>query len=203
MRPSAKIRSAAVLAAAAAVVGLISLGSCGRSATAPDHATPQAFALAAIPPRPPMAFFEQACAGCHGPFGMFYGETFAATQDDAALRKTVREMVEGPGQSSLDGHSMDALVAFHRALRQRSGGPFIVVTGLSGRELRGEASPGAIIEARIDRDTVPADLDGFEWRIELPARWPYIQTLRIHARDRANGTVTEVDAAVSAFSHAN
>jgi hypothetical protein len=158
-------------------------------------------AFATLPSTPPLAFFEQACASCHGPFGTFYGEAFAATQNDAELTKVVREMVVGPGRSTLDPLSLEALVAFHRSLRDRPNRPFIVVTMATKERLRGEVSPGASVSIVLGGRTLPSVQDGFEWWAELPPGWERSSRMVIRAQGKDPAATSEIDLSSASFSH--
>lgn len=201
MRSPARICAAVWTSTTVAIPAAV-LSGCERGPAVERMPSGIAFSIAEPPARPPVAYFEHACSGCHGPFGMFYGETFAAGRDDAALQKIVREMVEGPAQSTLDDRSLDALVAFHRALQHRAGGPFVALTELNEQELRGEVSPGAIVRVYFDDVPVSASADGYEWRVAFPPAWPNVRSVRVQAEIAATAAVTEIDAAVTSFSHA-
>lgn len=161
--------------------------------------TSAALVLAAAPPVEPIAFFERACANCHGPYGTFYGEGFARDLDDAALQRVVREMVVGPSRASLDDASLGALVAFHRQLADARGGPFVVVTRSAGGEVAGEVSPGARVEVVADGRDFEAHVDEHVWSVRLdgaPER-----SLIIRARFSEGGATTELDVSEAAWSH--
>jgi hypothetical protein len=112
--------------------------------------------------RGPISYFNTACASCHGDYGSFYGERFAADLEDAELRRIVREMVEGPAQSRLDARDLTSLTAYHRSLADRS--PFLAWTGTDGGDLVGEVSPGSAVTVVFEGTSVTATVEGHTWR---------------------------------------
>ena len=179
------------------VAALIGCHTAARTKEAPR--TP--ITLAAMPPVAPISYFERSCANCHGSFGMFYGETFAAGLDDAALVRVVGQMVRGPAQSTLDPLSMEALTAFHRSLRDRPKRPFVAVTSTSGGKLRGEVSPGSSVVVLVGDQSVRANVDGFEWTAALPAEWEIARRIRIRAMGDTPDASSEIEASRQSFSH--
>jgi len=157
--------------------------------------------LAQMPPVAPMVYFEQRCANCHGPMGMFYGEAFAKALDDAALIKVVREMVEGPSQSSLDALSLEALVAFHRALRLQPASPFVAVTAAAEGTLRGEVSPDSTVSIVVDGVVMDCAVEGTTWSVTLPSGWERAERVLVVATGVSRGARTEIDLENASFSH--
>lgn len=134
---------------------------------------------AAMPPGfGPIGYFENHCARCHGPYGAFYGDEFAASLDGDHLRDVVQEMVFGAAQSSLEDPEIDLLTAYHRSMA--AGEPFVVVTtGMP--ELAGEVTPGATVRVQTAEGQHDAAVEGHRWR--LPG-----VTL-----DRASSITAEID----------
>lgn len=112
----------------------------------------------------PIAYFEDHCARCHGPFGSFYGDAFAGIASDRAMHGVVQDMVEGPANSTLDDASLFALVAFHRSLRD--GTPFGVVTVWNTHAMAGEMTPGTVVSVVADGRVIDAAMDEATWRVE-------------------------------------
>lgn len=138
-------------------------------AAAQDEATPKLTPIAAnekvAGPQAtkfaPLAYFNQNCARCHGEYGSFYPENFAAERDDASLHAIIEEMAEGPAQAPLAPAELDAVAAWHRALRDKK--PFVVIvkaekTG-EGWQLSGEISPNATLQ--INGKSV--EVNGSNW----------------------------------------
>lgn len=157
--------------------------------------------FAALPPVAPLAFFERACANCHGPQGMFYEESFfAEPHDDAALVHMVREMLSGPARTELDPVSFESMVAFHRSLRGGAG-PYVVVTSARDDAISGEVSPGSTVSVHLDGREIPANVDVFEWVASLPSGWRDANVVMIIATKEGGGTATELQLREQSFSH--
>lgn len=176
-------------------------GACGcRECADPPTPAGGAPVWAAAPPIAPISFFERACANCHGPYGMFYGEGFAALPDDSALTHAVREMVIGPARTTLDEASMAALVAYHRRLARPAGAPFVVITRIDGSTVEGEVSPGARVVVAADGREFEATIDGHTWVARLdaaPASTLVVRALQAEDPSRA----VELDAQLAAWTH--
>jgi len=114
----------------------------------------------------PLAYFDQHCSRCHGPFGSYYGKDFAGDLSPVALRQKVREMAAGPGGAPVSGDSLAALVAFHQSLS--SGQPFIVVTGAGGDSIFGEVSPGVPLRFTCGNRSVTPEIRGYHWALQKP-----------------------------------
>lgn len=177
------------------------LAACAAEPLAEGPHTTPPFEFAPFAPTAPLVFFERACSNCHGPYGMFYSEGFVKGEDDAALCASVRAMVTGQGQSTLDPVSLEALIAFHRSLRARPLEPFVVVTAFAEGKLSGEAHPGTQIRVFIDDAPMLATTDGFMWNAVLPADWERAQRVLIVAESGDREHKTELDAAAASFSH--
>ncbi len=188
----------------AGAIGSVLVGACSAPPAPPDPPKPRGggeMMFAEMPRVAPMAYFEQRCANCHGPMGMFYGEAFATTLDDAALIKVVREMVEGPAQSSLDDLSLKALVAFHRALRSQPASPFVSVSALAEGQLRGEVTPDSTVSIVVDGVVVDGTVEGTEWSGMLPSGWERARKILMVATKTSGGGRTEIDVVNDSFSH--
>jgi len=131
--------------------------------------------------RRPITYFNQECGACHGNYGSFWGEGFAAAYDDAGLRKVVDEMAVGPAQMPLEGVALDVQVAYHRSLVD--GKPFVTVFTDKGA-LMGEVTPGSEVVLLIDGKEQPATVEKHAWRSNAKAATA--------VRVRKGGEVTEI-----------
>lgn len=194
----------AAAAGVAVVAGAVALVSWRWRPVAP--AEPPAGAITASP-RPeaagaaplavgPISFFNSACASCHGDYGGFYGDGFAAARSDADLGRIVREMVAGPARSDLAERDMEALVAYHRSLVD--GAPFLAWTSHRGEELTGEVTPGSTVSVvGGDMDGVEASVDGHTWRLRLRSPESPLPVLRAQRGELS----TMLDLGRAAHSH--
>ncbi len=114
----------------------------------------------------PITFFNANCASCHGKYGSFWGEGFAADYGRAELAGVVREMTEGPGFAPIDGAEFDAQVAYNAAMSTagREQGPFLFVERFSDG-LRGEVFPGSKVTVHVDGAEHEANVEGHTWRL--------------------------------------
>lgn len=150
---------------------------------------------------PPIATFEASCARCHGPEGSFYGEAFADLSP-RELRHVVEDMMRGPAGLAPTDADLDAMVAYHRALRAKQ--PFVAVInarswrGGEDAVLQGEAPPGA--EVRIERGDVQhiPDRAAAAWSLDLRAADE--PSLRISA-ERDEKHRTQFDFPAQQWSH--
>ena len=133
----------------------------------------------------PLAYFNANCARCHGENGAFYEKDFGHDKSDASLRAIIDEMAAGPGQAPLSPAELDAVAAWHRALRDKK--PFIVIVKSekveAGWQLSGEVSPGATLE--INGKAV--EVKGANWTFCAPNGPVKLRATRGEA-------VTELDA---------
>lgn len=172
--------------------------SCGLAwAAAPNAATPPFTPIVAgenVGPHAasfaPIAYFNQNCARCHGENGSFYEKDFAPNKSDADLRAAIDEMAEGPAQMPLAPAELDAVAAWHRAIRDKK--PFVIIVKsektATGWQLSGEISPGATLQIN-DKNVEVKDAN---WETEVAAG-----TLQLRAtKDEAT---TEVDANIAAW----
>jgi mono/diheme cytochrome c family protein len=147
----------------------------------------------------PMKYFAQSCERCHGPHGAFYGAEFGKNLSDEKLRQFVHDMAEGPAGAPLKGEALEAQVAYHRSLVQKT--PFVVVTKLSNETLRGEATPNARISVcwqnGATRNEVQATRDGDNWSAKLPSNID-MKTVQISAQ---MGEVKTVIKLADEYSH--
>lgn len=116
--------------------------------------------------RRPITYFNQECGACHGNYGSFWGEGFAAAYDDAGLRKVVDEMAAGPAQMPLEGLALDVQVAYHRSLVD--GKPFVTVFTDKGA-LAGEVTPGSEVVLVVDGKEQRAAVEKHVWRSQAQA----------------------------------
>lgn len=189
--------SAALCALLAALAAGCDCRECAPPVTAQAGSAP---AWADAPAVPPVAFFERACANCHGPGGMFYGEGFAAMSDDAELARVVHEMVIGPARTTLDDASTAALVAYHRHLRESVRRPFVVLTRIDGGRVEGEVSGGSRVVVVADGREVEATVVDHAWSVVLTG--PPRASLVVRARADGEPTgETELDLGRAAWTH--
>lgn len=176
------------------------VSSCGGLAwaAAPDAATPPPLtpivAGETHGPRAsafaPLAYFNQNCARCHGENGSFYEKDFAPGKSDAELRAVIDEMAVGPAQAPLAPAELDAVAAWHRALRDKK--PFVVIVKSEktamGWQLSGEISPGATLQ--INEENV--EVKDSSWTTEVAAG-------AIRLRATKGEATTEMNAHVAAW----
>jgi len=184
-----------------ACCAIVVVVGCRTAGEADRREPPADVKVAAVSPIAPLAFFERSCASCHGPFGTFYGDTFATKLDDASLIQVVGAMVRGPARSTLDPLSLNALVAFHRALRNPKSGPFLVVTAVDRTRILGEVSPGCDVVIVVGGVSVEATVDSCQWHATMPST-ATTGAVVVSARSSANKLVTTLDITKQTFSHA-
>lgn len=136
--------------------GGLALGGMGTAAPGPaDEEVPS--------PSPetlrPITYFNDKCANCHGNYGSFWGEGFAAELSDAELHEIVEEMAAGPAQAPLDEAALAVQTAYHRSLVD--GRPFIVAWR-EGETWRGEVTP----KAKVRAGSAEADVKGHAWTFD-------------------------------------
>lgn len=118
-------------------------------------------------PTPPIGYFADKCARCHGPVESPDNSAFEHVQNDADLAATVKRMCDGPSQAPLDGVNLRALTALVGA-RQRNR-PFICWTRHEGQKIAGETLPGTEMTATVNQLPVKVAASGSEWSILLPS----------------------------------
>ena len=116
--------------------------------------------------RRPISYFNAKCSSCHGDYGNYWGEGFAADKTDKQLREVVDEMCAGPAGAPLEGKALDVQVAYHRSLVDNK--PFVSVFS-DGGKLAGEATPGSAVTLRVGDRDVAATLDGHRWTSDAEA----------------------------------
>jgi hypothetical protein len=114
----------------------------------------------------PIAYFQQNCAHCHGPFGDSYTDHFYTITDFEKLKVDVKRMADGPGQSPLDSNELTAQVDFHKALIAK--GPFLCWSEQDGQILKGEVTKGSTVEAHAGSKSIPVEVKRWHWSLELP-----------------------------------
>lgn len=195
------VRRGGLTAIAAWAAACAPLAGCREEVPGPPAEADLPRTFAALPPVAPLAFFERACANCHGPLGMFYEESFfAEPHDDAALVHMVREMLSGPARTELDPVSFESMVAFHRSLRGGAG-PYLVVTSAGDDAISGEVSPDSTVSVYLDGKEIPARIDVFEWVASLPSGWREAKEVRIVAAKAGTDAATELELREQSFSH--
>ena len=145
-----------VPASVATSLAAVAAGPTTRPADADATAGPAAF---------PIAYFNANCAGCHGDYGSFWGDGFAADYGDDELREVVAEMAAGPAFAPLDGPALDVQTAYNRSLTAAATGPFLVISALADGVVSGEVTPGSAVTV----DGTPATVDGHRWSAEATA----------------------------------
>jgi hypothetical protein len=211
MWAGSRSRRAAALQAVAVGAALLT-GACARPgaacrtqvapAHAPDAAPAPALALAEPLAVGPLTFFNQSCARCHGQYGSFYGEGFAAQRTDADLARVVREMVTGPAQASLPRRDLDALTAYHRSLAD--GRPFVALTHKEGTVLAGEVTPRAAVVLRAAGRLIPAQVVEHAWTLDFSDSFPAgagALPTPVILEATLDGRSTTLDLAGSPYSH--
>jgi len=113
----------------------------------------------------PIAYFNDRCGGCHGNYGSFWGQGFAAHLDDRSLTEMVREMAEGPAQAPLEDQPLAALVAYNRSLAD--GLPFVIVTARRDGTLRGEVTPGSQVVIELPDRKIAAQVEDHTWTVAV------------------------------------
>jgi hypothetical protein len=138
----------------------------------------------------PLNYFGTSCARCHGPYGSFYGATFGkGLKDDAALKKVVKEMCEGPGGAPLNDADLETLTNFHRSLRDNK--PYIVAVELKDGVLSGEATPEAEITLESGAKTLDVALEGHKWSVTVGADFVW-KGAKLHATKNDIETTLEL-----------
>jgi hypothetical protein len=144
----------------------------------------------------PISFFQQSCARCHGAYGMMLDNVSLHNRSDDDLARIVRDMVRGPSQTSLDGRSTAALVAYQRSLGDTR--PFLAVTRLDGGTIEGEVTPGASVSVTMGTQRVIAEVTQHIWRAHLDGAAAATASVEANIGDAA----TVLSLPGSAFSHA-
>lgn len=125
----------------------------------------------------PVVTFETSCARCHGPHGSFFGDTFADLNDEK-LHEMVTEMMRGPAQLQPRDRDIEAMVAYHQAMREHL--PFASINNASAwaagqdKSIMGECTPDTKVHLRKGATAIPASMDGLTWKISQPPASPFI-----------------------------
>lgn len=106
--------------------------------------------------RKPISYFNANCSSCHGDYGSYWGEGFAADYDMKELSEVVDEMAAGPGFAPLEGEALAVQTAYNESVAKKL--PFAVAFK-DGDSWRGEATPKATLKV----DGKPVQLDGHTW----------------------------------------
>jgi hypothetical protein len=145
-----------ILAAMSLTLSALALCQANSSKTAPP----------ATPTVPPISYFEDRCARCHGPQGSFYGDDFGRKLSEDALQKVVDDMCRVQGDAPLKGLELEAQVAYHRAMIAKE--PFLVVTRTKDGELAGEVAEKAVVSVKYRRISVTAEVKATSWKSRVP-----------------------------------
>jgi hypothetical protein len=115
----------------------------------------------------PLAYFQQACAHCHGPYGDSYTDHFYTITDFDKLKADVKRMADGPGMAPIEGNDLTAQVDYHKALIAK--GPFLAWCGHDGDAISGEVTKGAKVSASDGEKPLTVEVKKTRWTISLPA----------------------------------
>ena len=111
----------------------------------------------------PLTYFNANCANCHGNYGSYWGEGFAADYDEDELREVVAEMAGGPGFAPIDGIALDVQTAYNAKLAAGKNAPPFVVATRGPDGFRGEVTPGSSVTLVTAFGKIPATVDGHTW----------------------------------------
>ena len=111
----------------------------------------------------PLSYFNANCANCHGNYGSYWGEGFAAEYDHAELREIVAEMAGGPGFAPIDGLALDVQTAYNARLAKGKDAPPFVVATRADDGFAGEVTPGSTVTLVTPTGQVQATVDGHRW----------------------------------------
>ena len=165
--------------------GLALYPSRAQVATAPADAAQMEHA------RRPISYFNAECGNCHGDYGSFWGEGFAAELSDEQLHKIVDEMAAGPAQAPLKGIALEVQVAYHRSLVDQK--PFIVAWKGEDGIWQGEVTPGSTVTLGGDA----AKVEGHTWKAGADT-----EAVRVKKGDQETVLSLEKSSAGVAYSHA-
>jgi hypothetical protein len=111
-------------------------------------------------------YFQQNCAGCHGPYGKYYLPKLGDRHPGEQLRAILKEMADGPAQAPLEAAQLDQLVKYHESLS--AGEPYVAVSDREGTTLRGEVSPENQVIIEVGETRIEAEVTGHTWEANLP-----------------------------------
>lgn len=117
-------------------------------------------------PTPPVRYFDDKCARCHGTVESPDNSAFEHALGDEELEDVVKRMCDGPAQAPLEGASLRALTALVRA--RQKGNPFVCWTRIDGRTLGGETVPGTSLSAKVGGQPIAVQASGNQWSLQLP-----------------------------------
>ncbi|MFW6108581.1 MAG: hypothetical protein ACOC8D_02080 [bacterium] len=125
--------------------------------------------------RGPMAIFDNECTRCHGVYPEFYRKDLQ-TLHGQRLRETLVEMMRDRSQLEASEADVDAMVAYHEALRKNA--LFLCVcngaeAAAGAATLRGEVTAGAAVELRKDGEARPVSVEGSAWTLAGPPAPPF------------------------------
>lgn len=141
----------------------------------------------------PVGYFADKCERCHGPEGSNYGDEFGKGLSDSGLHEKVSAMARGPAMAPLAGRPLEALVALHRSLIAHE--PFLAWTGVTAQSITGEATSGAIVQAKAGSRTLTVSRSGSKWSIRLPAGVSAGRVVLVAARGAKKSTLRLAEAA--------
>jgi hypothetical protein len=162
------------------------------AAASPERPRPRTPAPLALRP---LAYFEQACASCHGEGGSWFAPNAKERLSAAQLVAKVRDMARDHAARPIAGRDLEAQVAHMRAIMRNE--PFLALVGATAREARFEVSPGAQVTARAGGRSRAVRPGGGLWIVDV--RGIPLHSVRVTAT-RAGRSAT-LDLAVSDWSH--
>ncbi len=114
-----------------------------------------------------VSHYERKCSSCHGKEGSGFDLNF---EKKYPTKNDLREMVASmPGAVGMDDPSVDAMLAYMRALSR--GEPFLVWTRQVGQRLEGEVSSNAQVSATVKKQAVRVERPtATTWRLNLPKK---------------------------------
>lgn len=144
-------------------------------------------------------YYANKCASCHGAYGELHKDQIRTGGPDGTgvpddeLVTWVKVMSEQQAQAPLTGGALDAMVAYHRAVRDDR--PFVSITLRTHGALAGEVTPGSTVELVAGGKATAAQVTGHRWSVTAPAE---VTTLPANAgsgvlvRASLGGRVTEL-----------
>lgn len=117
--------------------------------------------------RTPITYFNANCSSCHGNYGSYWGEGFAAELSEEELHAVVDEMAAGPAFAPLEGRALEAQTAYNRSLAAGAEKGLFVVAIVQGATVTGEVTPEATVTVVTGAGDVKATVDGHTWAAEV------------------------------------
>ena len=113
----------------------------------------------------PIGYYRAHCQRCHGVNGMFYIAGFAAKRGPDGLRKEIRDMAVGAGQTTITEIELDQQVVFHTAISEER--PYLNWNRQSAQTISGEKTRGTL-SATAGETHLKVTATGNAWTIDLP-----------------------------------